>query len=151
MTQIQRVGASLPAGIDHLAGAAEAEGVRNVRRLIDDWACGAQRFDQDGAALFAAVDGGILAAIGGVKREAGAGGSAMRMHRFYVHPSYRRLGLGSRIAQAAMRHALMHGSVLTCNARASSAAAPFWEALGFDPVDSAGYTHIFRAGTNSCA
>jgi GNAT superfamily N-acetyltransferase len=72
----------------------------------------------------------------------------MRMHRFYVHPSYRRLGLGSRLAREVMTHALSHASVLICNARASAAAAPFWEALGFAKADGISYTHIFRAGMN---
>jgi GNAT superfamily N-acetyltransferase len=146
--QILRVDDRLPPGLEGLAQAAAAEGVRNVRRLIENWESGAQRFDQDGAALFAAVDGETVAAIGGVRRETDTDESAMRMHRFYVDPSYRRLGLGSRLAREVMTHALSHASVLTCNARASAAAAPFWEALGFAKADGISYTHIFRAGMN---
>lgn len=151
MIPIQPCNGQLPAGISALAEAAAAEGVRNVRMLITAWEAGEQRFDRDGAALFAATDGEVIAGIGGVKPETGAGESAMRMHRFYVHPSYRRLGLGKRIAQAVMSHALMHAPLLTCNARASLAAAPFWLSLGFAPVDSASYTHIFRTGMNRSA
>jgi hypothetical protein len=36
-----------------------------------------------------------------------------------------------------------HVDTLTCNARASAAAPPFWEAMGFTPVDIAGITHRF--------
>jgi GNAT superfamily N-acetyltransferase len=149
--QILRVHHRLPPGLESLAAAAAAEGVRNVRLLIENWESGAQRFDHAGAALFAAVDGETAAAIGGVRRETDTDESAMRMHRFYVHPSYRRLGLGSRLAREVMAHALRHASVLTCNARASEAAAPFWEALGFAEADGISYTHIFRAGMNSAA
>lgn len=148
MIVIERVGAELPDGFGKLADAANAEGVRNMALLMVAWESGAQRFDADGAALFAAMDEGRCAGIGGVRRETGAGESAMRMHRFYVHPAYRRLGIGKRIAEAVMAHALMHASLLTCNARASMAAAPFWLSLGFAPVDSASYTHIFRIRTN---
>lgn len=147
MAEILRVGADLPAGMERLVEAAAAEGVRNMQKLVTDWQGGAQRFDAGGAALFAAIEQGELAGVGGVKPETGAGESAMRMHRFYVHPAYRRLGIGKRIARAAMSHALVHAPLLTCNARASAGAAPFWVSLGFVPVDSAGYTHIFRAGT----
>jgi len=151
MAEILRVGTALPAGVTRLAEAAAAEGVRNMQKLVADWQSGAQRFDAGAAALFAAIEQGDLAGVGGVKPETGAGESAMRMHRFYVHPSYRRLGIAKRIAHAAMSHALMHAPLLTCNARASEAAAPFWMALGFAPVDAAGYTHIFRIGTNKSA
>ena len=151
MLEIVRLSAQLPDGISELTRTAAAEGVRNVVRLVEDWESGAQRFDREGAALFAAYDGGALAGIGGVKPETAAGESAMRMHRFYVHPAYRRLGIGNRIAREVMNHALTHASLLTCNARASAAGPPFWEALGFARCDGNGYTHIFRAGMNSCA
>lgn len=145
---VVRVEDALPSGVVELAAAASAEGVRNVRLLLDAWEDGTQRFDRDDAALFAAFVDGKLAGIGGVRRETGTDESAMRMHRFYVHPAYRRLGLGKRIAQAVMTHALTHASLLTCNARASDSAAPFWEALGFARRDAIGHTHIFRTGTN---
>ena len=145
--QIVRVAGQLPPGFADLSVAAESEGVRNMRLLAEAWASGAQRFDKDGAALFAAEAGGRLAGVGGVKREEGANEPAMRMHRFYVHPAYRRLGVGKRIAEAAMAHGLRHASLLTCNARASEAAGPFWISLGFVPVLAAGYTHVYRRGS----
>lgn len=149
--QIIRIETELPSAIADLARVASEEGVRNVCMLMDAWQNGSQRFDRDGAALFAAVDESALAGIGGVKCETDAGESAMRMHRFYVHPAYRRLGLGKRIARDVMSHALMHAPLLTCNARASEAAEPFWLSLGFARVDSASYTHIFRIRTNTDA
>ncbi len=144
METILRVELRLPADLESLAAAAEAEGVLNIRKLISAWHRGEQRFDQNGAALFAARSDGVLAGVGGVKPEEHLVEPAMRMHRFYVHPSSRRLGIGRRLAQAVMTHALSQVSVLTCNARASSAAAPFWESLGFVPVNHAHCTHLFR-------
>ena len=124
-------------------------GLPEVLRQLSEsgWETGEQRFDRDGAALFAAFVGNHLAGIGGVKREADADESAMRMHRFYVHPMYRRQGVGRVLADAAMAQGIASAALLTCNARASAAAAVFWEALGFERRDAAGYTHIFRAGT----
>ena len=149
--QVIRVGQHLPPGMATLAEAAARVDVRNVGKLIAAWESGEQRFVRDGAALFAAFVGNDLAGIGGVKREAGAGESAMRMHRFYVHPMYRRQGAGRLLADAAMAQGLASAALLTCNARASAAAAVFWEALGFARCDAAGYTHIFRAGTKCAA
>jgi GNAT superfamily N-acetyltransferase len=149
--QIVRLQHELPSDFAKLAEAATAEGVRNMAMLADDWRSGVQRFDKDGAALFAAFVDNHLAGVGGVKPETNEVESAMRMHRFYVHPAYRRLGIGRRIAQHVMSHALLHASRLTCNARASSAAAPFWLSLGFESADSERYTHIFRIETNTGA
>ena len=149
--QIVRVDGALPPGIAELSATAAAEGVRNVARLLEAWEDGTQRFDHESAAFFAANVEGELAGIGGVRREEAAGESAMRMHRFYVHPAYRRLGIGKRIAHAAMAHALAHAALLTCNARASAAAGPFWESLGFSRCEGYGYTHIFRTRMNSPA
>lgn len=141
---IVRVQVELPEDIELLAEAADAEGVPNVRKLISAWRSNEQRFDQNGAALFAAHVQGRLAGVGGVKAELNLVEPAMRMHRFFVHPSYRRLGVGRRLAQAAMTHALSQVGVLTCHARASSAAAPFWESLGFVTVNQPHFTHLFR-------
>lgn len=149
--RIERVGHELPRGMGHLEEAAASEGVRNVSKLIAAWDAGEQRFDLEGAALFAAMDGDVLSGVGGVKRETVLAESAMRMHRFYVHPLYRRRGTGRRLAQTVMDHALSHASVLTCNARATPVAAPFWEAMGFVKAEADGYTHIFRIGINSGA
>ncbi|MFN3913107.1 GNAT family N-acetyltransferase [Hyphomonas sp.] len=77
--------------------------------------------------------------------------SALRMHRVSVHPSYRRLGPGSRLAREAKAHALSPASGPTCGARARTAAAPFREAMGFAISDGNNYTHILRAGMNSAA
>lgn len=141
--QIERVRHDLPPGIGALAAAAASEGVRNVSLLINAWEAGEQRFDLEGAALFAAIEGGVLAGVGGVKREAAHAGCAMRLHRFYVHPAHRRRGVGRRLARDVMDHALSHASVLTCNARATREAPLFWEAMGFVRADAESYTHIY--------
>jgi GNAT superfamily N-acetyltransferase len=148
MAEILRVGTDLPAGMTRLAEVAAAEGVRNMQKLVADWQSGAQRFDAGAAALFAAIEQGDLAGVGGVKPETGAGESAMRMHRFYVHPSYRRLGIAKRIAHAAMSHAgNRHAPRCSPAMRAPvRRPLPFWEAhWDLHGVDAAGYTHIFRS------
>ena len=141
---IRRIESDLPSDFDALIRAAEAEEVRNMRLRSAGWASGEQRFDGDGAALFGAFDNGQLVGIGGVTPEDRLAEPAMRMRRFYVLPTARRCGAGRQLARAAMERGFAAASVLTCNARATPLAAPFWEAMGFSPVSLPAVTHICR-------
>lgn len=142
---IAAIRGELPHSFAALAEAAAQERVRNVGLLQREWESGVQRFDAGGAALFGAFENGVLTGIGGVTPETGLAEPAMRMRRFYVLPASRRSGTGRALASAAMAHGLLTAPLLTCNARATPLAAPFWEAMGFRPVRAPGYTHIYRA------
>lgn len=138
---IVRVVETLPDGFDVILEAAASEGVRNMAMLARQWASGEQRFEDPGA-LFAALVEGELAGLGGVTVETGAGEPAMRMRRLYVLPVYRRFGVGRRLAGAMMQQGFQAAPLLTLNAAASAAAAPFWESVGFERSDAvAGATH----------
>lgn len=141
---ITRVVETLPDGFDVILEAAASEGVRNMAMLEAQWAGGEQRFDEPGA-LFAALVDGDLAGIGGVTVETGAGEPAMRMRRLYVLPMFRRFGVGRRLAGAMMQQGLQAAPLLTVNAGASEAAAPFWAAMGFERTDALpGASHALR-------
>ncbi len=141
---IARVVETLPDGFDVILQAAASEGVRNMAMLAAQWASGEQRFEDPGA-LFAALVDGDLAGVGGVTVERGAGEPAMRMRRLYVLPAFRRFGIGRRLAGAMMQQGFQAAPLLTLNAAASDAAAPFWEAMGFERTDRpAGATHALR-------
>ena len=138
---IVRVTDALPDGLDLLAAAAAAEGIGIVERVIAEWAAAEQRFDAEGEALFAAYAGGALAGIGGVTVEADAPQPAMRMRRLYVSPEFRRQGVGRTLAGAMMQQGFQSAGLLTVKAGAATAAAPFWESLGFVAVERPGLTH----------
>lgn len=141
---IARVVETLPDGFDVILQAAASEGVRNMAMLAAQWASGEQRFEEPDA-LFAALVDGDLAGVGGVTVERGAGEPAMRMRRLYVLPAFRRFGVGRRLAGAMMQQGFQAAPLLTLNAAASDAAAPFWEAMGFGRTDAvAGATHALR-------
>jgi GNAT superfamily N-acetyltransferase len=141
---ITRVVETLPDGFDVILEAAASEGVRNMAMLAAQWAGGEQRFEEPGA-LFAALVDGDLAGVGGVTVETGAGEPAMRMRRLYVLPMFRRFGVGRRLAGAMMQQGFQAAPLLTVNAGASEAAAPFWVAMGFERTDAApGATHALR-------
>jgi GNAT superfamily N-acetyltransferase len=140
MIRVARI-TSLPAGIQRLRDEADRANVRNMGMLIDEWETGAERFDEPGEALFGAFDGDALIGVGGVTIEHGA--DAMRMRRLYVLADWRKRGAGRALAQLMMAKGLESADFLTCNARATPAAAKFWEAMGFAPVTAPGWTHIF--------
>jgi GNAT superfamily N-acetyltransferase len=140
---IEPICGALPHDFDRLAGAAARESVRNMAILHDCWASGVERFDKDGAALFGAFTNGAVIGVGGVTPEP-ALPAAFRVRRFYVLPDHRRLGAARALAQAAIMHAFAHAPLITCNARASAAASPFWEAMGFVPAGAETWTHELR-------
>jgi GNAT superfamily N-acetyltransferase len=138
--QLDRVIDDLPHGFDEMRAEASAEGFRHLERLARDWASGAMRFKGEGEALLAAHVQGALAAIGGLTIEPVVAG-AFRMRRLYVRQSFRRQGIGGKLAVALIEPALARGAAITVNAENIDAAA-FWIGLGFTPDLRNGHTHI---------
>lgn len=136
-------GPLLPDRLTSLAGHAEREGIRIVATVVERWRDGTERFDGDGEALLAVVSEDDVVGIGGLSRCPHVAG-ALRVRRFYVGPMWRRRGVARRLADELIASGWAHTDLLTCNAGASPAAAPFWEAMGFVPVDTAGITHVRR-------
>lgn len=139
---IVRVTEDLPEGFEGLRHQAQAEGVRNMNLLAEQW--GGGRGFADPGALFAAYVEGELAGVGGVTLQTDLDEPAMRMRRLYVAPAYRRSGVGQALAGAMIQQGLQAAHLLTANARATDAAAPFWEAMGFERVEGSGFTHRLR-------
>ena len=136
---LEPVVSGLPAGFHAMQVEAMAEGYRSLQRLAADWAANVTRFDRADESLLAAFSNGALAGIGGltidpVVRE------ALRMRRFYVRASYRRLGIGRMLARALLDKPRSAGRLVTVNAGTGS--APFWESLGFSPDETDGHTHV---------
>ena len=144
MIQLIRIIDDLPDGFDALLADAASEGVRNMALLADGWASGDQRFDQDGEVLLGALRAGTPAGVGGLSLELAASEPARRVRRVYVRPAFRRQGVARTLASALIQEALDQVDLLTCNAAASPAAAPFWEAQGFSPDTSGPWTHVLR-------
>jgi aminoglycoside phosphotransferase (APT) family kinase protein/GNAT superfamily N-acetyltransferase len=138
-------GPHLPEGLTPLAADAEREGIRNVSALVAHWVEGTTRFDRPGERLLVAVAGGDVVGVGGLTRCPDVDG-ALRVRRFYVSPAWRRRGVAAALATQLIDHGFAHVELITCNARASAAAGPFWEHLGFEPVPIEGITHVLRRG-----
>lgn len=87
----------LPAQIETLLKLANKEGVNVVQRLIDEYASGQNRFQDEGEFFLIAYDGDKLIGCGGLnqqREEEGQKSRIGRVRRFYVHPKYRRHGVG---------------------------------------------------------
>jgi len=132
----------LPLGIDLLQAEAACEGHRFLERLVTEWMSRRERFARDGEALLAAYVGSDLVGIGGMTLDPAARG-ALRMRRFYVRASFRRLGIGRRLALSLLERSRPLGCQVTVNAGTSDAST-FWEALGFMPDPCNGHTHVFH-------
>ena len=112
---LEIVANDLPKDLALLQSEAKAEGYLFIERLADEWAASEARFDRPGESLLIARCQGQLAGIGGIT----------------IAP----------FDTAALR-ALETGRVLTVNA-GTDVAPPFWERMGFIPVDAEHHTHIW--------
>jgi GNAT superfamily N-acetyltransferase len=136
--RIEQVVENLPSTLETLRDEARAEKYRMLDRLATDWDTGAIRFNRPGEALLVAYIGGTLAGVGGITVDPDIPG-ALRMRRFYVRASFRRDGIGRKIAQVVLA-SLTGSTVITVNAAVGS--EPFWEALGFLPQAGGNHTHV---------
>lgn len=143
MLQLVRIFDELPESFGDLVAEASGEGVRNMTLLVESWLVGV-RFQNDGEALLAAFLAGELAGIGAMTPEPAALEPAQRLRRFYVRPALRRRGVATALASALIHEGFDSVRLLTVNARASGAAAPFWEAQGFVRDASGPWTHALR-------
>ena len=137
-----------------------AEGFRHIRRLIDDYASGTNRFDLLGEALFVAMFNGEVVGIGGLNRyedyirgdtdEQQEYSAENRRHRFgrvrrvYVLPSYRRKGIARAIMLAVLevaREHFDHVVLRTSNPEADR----FYRSFGFDSqLGNEQVTHVMN-------
>jgi GNAT superfamily N-acetyltransferase len=120
-----------PDALDVLAAESEQDGWRFVRRLADEWATGANRFDRPGEALFAAWAAGQLVGVCGLNADPyspkwGVG----RVRHLYVLRDFRRRGIGRRLVEAVVAAARRRFSSLRLRTE-NPEAAVYYERLGF--------------------
>lgn len=128
-----------------LAAESEREGFRFVRRLIDEYESGVNRFDRPGEALFLCRQGSAIVALGGLNCDPYSGqNDAGRVRRFYVAAGMRRRGVGSLLLQTIISEAKHRFTLLTLRTD-TAAAASFYEAHGFTPTrEFPDTTHVRR-------
>jgi len=125
-----------------LVAESEHAGLRLVRRLVDEWRDGTNRFDRAGEALFGAWVDGRLVGVCGLNVDPYARDPKVgRVRHLYVLVDSRRLG----VARALMAETLAaaRGRFPTLRLSTSNpAAAKLYESLGFHPVTEDHCTHL---------
>jgi GNAT superfamily N-acetyltransferase len=130
-----------------LLAESEASGYRFLRRVIDEWDSGANRFARAGEALFAAEIGDRLVGVCGLSidpylDEPGTG----RVRNVYVLSECRGRGIGRRLVEHAISAA--GGCFNRLRLRAEEAGpARLYESLGFRACSGVpNCTHILELG-----
>jgi GNAT superfamily N-acetyltransferase len=141
----------LPAdGLEALLADSEQAGSRIVRRLVDEWVSGANRFDQSGKGLFAAWTGGRLVGICGLNVDPYAPEERVgRVRHLYVLSAVRRLGVGRALIAEVVDAARGLFDTLHLRTR-NPEAARLYEAFGFRRSGGAAdYTHLVEIASAS--
>ena len=95
---IERLTDLQPERLAPLIAESERHGLRLVRRLVDEWASGANRFDRPGEALFVARSGEQVVGVCGLNIDRyAAQPSVGRLRHLYVLSAHRRLGIGEQL------------------------------------------------------
>lgn len=132
-------------GLADLLSESERDGRRMVRRLVDEWDSGANRFDRPGEALLGAWIDGRLVGVGGLNVDPYAGSERTgRVRHLYVLAAFRRRGIGRRLVLEVMAAAQARFDDLRLRTNDPDAAR-LYETLGFQPCpDSGDSTHVTR-------
>jgi len=139
----------LPSGLERLVDESEVEGFAFMRRLLEDWASGQNRFDGPGEALYEAREPAPsrrLVGICGLNRDPFAGDPSVgRLRHLFVTPGRRRAGVGRRLVQHVVAHAT-GGPFAVIRLRTDTAVADsFYLAMGFERAAAAAHaTHVRR-------
>jgi GNAT superfamily N-acetyltransferase len=122
----------------------EAAGSRIVRRLVDDWTAGANRFDRPGEALFGASMAGRLVGVCGLNVDPYAADPRVgRVRHLYVLTACRRHGVGRQLVARIIEVAADRFDSLRLRTN-NPAAARLYEAAGFAVSAEGECTHVMN-------
>jgi ribosomal protein S18 acetylase RimI-like enzyme len=123
-----------PDALAPLIAESEREGWRFVRRLVDEWAVGTNRFDRAGEVLFVArMDRSIIGVCGLNADPYTTDETSGRVRRLYVLRAYRGRGVGGQLVRAVIVAAT--GRFQRLHVRSENPEARrLYQRLGFQPV-----------------
>ena len=125
---------ALPSGIAELARTASSEDFEMVRRLVDDYISGNNRFSKPGERLCAASIGEQVIAVGGINIDPYYDSPSLgRIRHLYVHPDFRRSGVGARLMRLIEGRGERYFDSFQLFTE-STTAAMFYESLDYAPV-----------------
>jgi GNAT superfamily N-acetyltransferase len=142
---IERLHELPPKSVELLVGEREQAGLGFVRRLVDEWASGQNRFDHPGEAFFAATLAGRLVGVCGLNIDPYTSAPrAGRLRHLYVLIEHRHLGVGRQLVGEIIRAA--RDGFESLRLRTSNpAAARLYEGMGFRRCDATDdRTHVME-------
>jgi GNAT superfamily N-acetyltransferase len=117
--------------LNPLVTEAAATGFQGLVRLVDEWRCRRNRFDQPGEAIFIAVDHGQVVGVCGLNRDLYLADPLVgRVRHLYVAFNYRRRGIGSQLVGVVVGAARDHFTRLRLRTESPGADASY-RSLGF--------------------
>jgi GNAT superfamily N-acetyltransferase len=117
-----------------LVDESERAGATFVRRLVDEWRSGANRFDRPGEALFGLRIEGRLIGVCGLNVDPYTDAARVgRVRHLYVLQAFRGHGAGRRLVREVIDAARPAFDVLRLRT-SNPAAARLYEAMGFRPT-----------------
>jgi ribosomal protein S18 acetylase RimI-like enzyme len=142
---IERLSGEPADRLQALVSESERQGFRFVRRLVQEWNNGTNRFDRPGEVLFAARSGDDLVGVCGLNVDPHADDPRVgRVRHLYVLVPYRRTGVGEQLVADIIDTA--RGRFARLHLRTTSAAAArLYEGLGFRPTPGADHhSHVLE-------
>lgn len=142
---IERLSGEPADRLQALVSESERQGFRFVRRLVEEWSSGANRFDRPGEVLFAARSGDDVVGVCGLNVDPHASDPRVgRVRHLYVLVPYRRAGVGEHLVADIIEAA--RGRFTRLHLRTTSAsAARLYQRLGFRPTPGApDHSHVLE-------
>jgi GNAT superfamily N-acetyltransferase len=121
------------------------EGFRHIKRLVNDYVTGINRFDKEGEALFIAFQNSDIVGVCGLNRDPFSNSKeAGRVRRLYVLPRVRGLGIGRLLMDSIIAEARKNYSMLVLKTD-NPKADVFYRSIGFSvDIDSEIESHFLR-------
>lgn len=132
---------SIPTDVGQLVSVSEKEGYGFVRRLVDEWLSGTNRFNQAGEVLFGATISESLVGVCGVNCDPYiCGESVGRLRHLYVDPDYRCSGVGRMLVSQCVENASKKFHKIRLRTP-DTKPNEFYNHLGFNEIDNPSATH----------
>lgn len=119
-----------PGEMSGLLQESESEGFGFIRRLVDDYASGVNRFDDPAEALYGAYCAGLVGICGLNRDPYLSNPNVGRVRHLYVLHGYRRMGVGASLIEALIADARSHVRLLVLRTT-NPEADRFYRAVGF--------------------
>ncbi|MNI08522.1 acetyltransferase [compost metagenome] len=130
---IRKLDSLTGADISGLVMESSKEGFQHMKRLVDEYESGTNRFNKRGEALFIACEHERIIGIGGLNQTTKDG--IGRVRRLYISQNNRKRGIGRMIMNRIIEEAKQHYQMIELKTD-HPAADTFYRSLGFSVRDN---------------